>query len=162
MNYEIIDNFLPRSELKKLKNSIESYNFPWNFVEHKVDFNDDLKKHCSFEHIIYDYNVPISPAFDELHPILNKLDFRSLLKIKASMKLINDSTIQSKPIIDHPFPHLTAIFYLNNADGYTTILENDLEIESVENRILIFESSPYTETNCTTSHRKTSITFNYF
>lgn len=162
MNYEIIDNFLPRSELKKIKSFIENRDFPWSFIEHKVDFNDDLKKYCSFDHLIYDYNVPISTTFDIIHPILNKIEFRSLLKINATMQVIGESIIQSKPITDHPFPHITAIYYLNNSDGFTTILDNELEIENVENRMVIFESSPYTQTNCTSTHRKTNIIFNYF
>jgi len=56
----------------------------------------------------------------------------------------------------------TAIFYLNNNDGYT-IFENDgQKIQSVENRIVIFDSNQkHSGTNCTDQKFRAVINLNF-
>jgi len=54
------------------------------------------------------------------------------------------------------------IFYLNNNDGLT-ILEDGTEIQNLENRLLLFDSSKdHNGTTCTNADRRLLINFSYF
>lgn len=160
MNYEIIDNFLPKSEFKKIKGAVFDPEFPWLYQELKSDSNGTLKKICTFNHTIYDQNVPLSPFFDEMALIYRKTEGRSLLNISCNMILREDNFVDRKINPIYPFPNTKSIFYLNNSNGYTLI--DDVKIENLENRMVLFDAStPYIDSNCTDSTRKVTITFNY-
>lgn len=165
MNYEIVDNFLPRSNLKYLKEMTSGENFPWFLNEQKVDSENNLKKNCVLLHPLYQYNVPVSELFTEMEIILKRLDCRSLINAFIKVELISETIIEKKPIIQFPFPYNTAIFYLNNTDGYTLLKSSDettIKIENVQNRILMFDDSvSYVDTNCTKDYKKVNIIFNY-
>lgn len=165
MNYEIIDNFLPRSNLKRLKEITSQEKFPWFLNEQKVDSENNLKKNCILLHPLYEYNVPVSELFGEIEILLKRLDFRSLINAFVKVELIGENIIEKKPVIEFPFPYNTAIFYLNNSDGYTMLKSSDgdtITIENIQNRILIFDDSlTYFDTNCTKDHKKVSIILNY-
>ena len=60
-----------------------------------------------------------------------------------------------------PWNHKTAIFYINSNNGFT-VLENDTKIESIENRLLLFNGSKkHHSTSCTNSGARININFNY-
>jgi hypothetical protein len=161
MNYEIIDNFLPKSEFKTIKNIIFDAEFPWLYEEIKGDASGIIKKHSQFKHQIYTQNIPISPFFENLAFLCRKLDCKSLLNMSCDMVLGGPDYIDRKINPTYPFPNTTAIFYLNNSNGYT-LLEEDVKIENIENRILLFDGSKeYINSNCTDSSRKVTISLNY-
>ena len=55
----------------------------------------------------------------------------------------------------------TAIFYINTNDGWTEF-ENGDKVESVENRIVIFDSqTKHTGTTCTNAKVRVLINLNY-
>lgn len=165
MNYEIIDNFLPRSQFKSLKLQIEGDSFPWNLIENRLDSKENLKKYCTFKHTVYENNVPQSMLFSEIDCILQRLEFRTLLSINAHLYPIGESIIETPPIHEHMFPYLGMIYYFDNCDGYT-IFDDNLKIESVANRAFLYEMPPeripLIESNCTDKIKKTNITFTYF
>lgn len=54
------------------------------------------------------------------------------------------------------------IFYLNTNDGFT-ILNGETKINSVENRILLFDPSElHSSTTCTNDKCRVNVNFNYF
>jgi hypothetical protein len=56
----------------------------------------------------------------------------------------------------------TAIFYLNTNDGYTIFEKDGEKIDSLENRMLIFDSSErHSGTNCTDQKYRAVINFNF-
>ena len=56
----------------------------------------------------------------------------------------------------------TAIYYLNTNNGFTKF-ENGDKVNSVANRIVIFDSNlKHTGTSCTDSYARLLINFNYF
>ena len=64
--------------------------------------------------------------------------------------------------VDYPFPHKGAIFYLNTNNGLT-ILEDKVEVESIENRLLLFDSSKqHKSTTCTDDKCRINVNFNFF
>lgn len=165
MNYEIIDNFLPRSQFKQLKQEIDSEDFPWRLIENKIDSKENLKKYCTFKHPVYTNNIPISGVFELLEVLISRIEFRSMLTIDINLYPIGDNIIETAPIIDHQFPHLGMIYYLDNSDGYT-LFGDDFKIESVANRALLYEIPTeqinLIETNCTDKVKRTNIKFTYF
>ena len=161
MDYEIIDNFLPKSNFKLIKSAISDPEFPWLYKEMKGDAQSTVKNYAEFEHLIYTQNVPVSPFFETFSILVDKLECRSLLNMSCLMYMRENElfTVSSNP--NYAFPNTKAIFYLNNNDGYT-LLEEDIKIENIENRLIIFDGSkPYIESNCTNTMRRLSISFNY-
>jgi hypothetical protein len=66
--------------------------------------------------------------------------------------------------VDRPFQCKTAILYLNNCNGYTLLKTNPItKIESIENRMLLFDSKiQHKAISQTDSKRRIVINFNYF
>ena len=63
---------------------------------------------------------------------------------------------------DYSWKHKTALFSLNTCDGYTK-LEDGTKIDSVANRMLLFDAStPHTSSTCTDQPVRVNINFNYF
>lgn len=161
MNYEIIDNFLPKSSFNAIKNTIFNEEFPWLCKEIKADADSKLKKYINFDHIVYTQNVPVSPFFEELEILISRIDCKSLLNMSCNMHIGASEIIEKKIKPFYPFPNTQAILYLNNSDGYT-IVEENIKIENIENRLLVFDGSKnYIETNCTNNTKKINIVFNY-
>ena len=64
--------------------------------------------------------------------------------------------------IDYSFKHTGAIFSLNTCDGYTK-LKNGRKIESVANRLLLFDSSKeHCSTTTSSTELRYNINFNFF
>ena len=166
MKYEIIDNFLPKKLFENIKNlSINNGYFPW-YLNHGVTNNND--GYIQFCHTFYFNNEKFSNYFNMLEPVLEKFKVNSLVRIKANFLL------KTNKIIEHDFHEdiayndknliaNTAVYYLNTNNGYTKFKNNNVIINSVENRMLIFKSNlQHCGTTCTDSDFRTVINFNYF
>ena len=67
-----------------------------------------------------------------------------------------------KPHFDYTYKHKGAIFYVNTNDG-KTILDKNKQIDSVENRLLLFEPHFLHKSTSTTNAKvRININFNYF
>ena len=88
---------------------------------------------------------------------------KSLIRIKANAYPKNgNKIIKHRPHIDNSFEHKGAIFYLNTNNG-KTILKDGTEIDSIANRMLLFDSSKsHSSTNCTDAKMRFNININYF
>ena len=63
---------------------------------------------------------------------------------------------------DDLFPHKAAILSINTCDGYTK-LEDGTKIDSVANRVLLFDGSKlHTPSTCTNQPVRMNININYF
>lgn len=161
INYEIIDNFLNEEDFKKLESIIFHYSMAWYFsdtVATNMDNNDDYY----YTHMLYQGVTPQSDLFYIVSPILDKLKIKALMRVKINLYPNVNKLIENKKHIDYPETHKGAIFYLNTNNGYT-ILNNGTKIESIKNRILLFDPSiPHSSTNCTDKKARVNINFNYF
>ena len=127
------------------------------------NLEENLKTTSSyyFTHLFYSglYVDPNSHIFID---ILNQLEVKSLIRIKANLYPSTDNIEYQSEHIDYDYPHKGAIFYLNTNDGFTT-LEDGTKIESVENRILLFDpSKPHNSTTCTDNKCRVNVNFNFF
>ena len=112
--------------------------------------------------MFYNNNAPMSPYCDKLHPILDKLGGRCLIRIKANL-YPNTEILHEHPMHeDTDYPSSGAIFSLNTCDGYTK-LQDGTKINSVANRMLLFNpSEKHCSTTTTNVPMRFNININYF
>ena len=90
------------------------------------------------------------------------LDIKALIRIKINMYPNTEILKEHGMHIDFPFSHKTALLSINTCDGYTK-LEDGTKIDSVANRILLFDAStPHTSSTCTNQPVRVNININYF
>jgi len=158
--YEIIDNFLPEEEFNIIKTTLMGDNFPW-FYSSAVAYKEDIKSFY-FAHVFIRQSQINSSYFEILNPIIIKLKVNAIIRIKANLYPSTETLIEHEKHKDYDFEHKAAIFYVNTNNGFT-ILEDGIKIESVENRVLIFDPQKiHNSTNCTDEKTRVNINFNYF
>jgi hypothetical protein len=160
----IYDNVLPKEKFEEIAQGIIGDNsLPWYYSENISGHGKEEVGY--FAHMFYffeDYKVKVSNWYYLVEPIVNILECKSLLRIKANFYQRTDKLHHNKNHKDYDFIHNGAIFYLNTNDGFT-IINDEHWIESVENRLLIFDSSiPHRSTHCTDKQYRANINFNYF
>lgn len=186
LEYEIIDNFLSREDAGVIYDTMLGLsNFPWylnNSVVYKSSIADrDFTENYQFTHLFYQHWQPSSPWFDLLKPITHKLNPPGWQRIKANLNPKTENKIVYDWHTDYNADITnakTAIYYINNNDGITllrkdtkTLLdpksasynnEEAIEIESVANRLVIFNQNiAHTGTTCTDKKVRCLINFNF-
>jgi|TARA_R100000656_G_scaffold81197_1_gene59482 hypothetical protein len=158
--YKIIDNFLPPRNLLKLQNTINVGEFDWYYME---DINTNAPKDSLasyFVHVAY-YQGKASKYIHIFSSILERLEIKALIRIKVNLYPRTHALEIHSPHIDENFPHTGAIFYLNTNDG-KTILEDGTKIDSVANRVLLFDASKKHSSTSTTDNKvRVNININY-
>lgn len=161
MSYKIIDDFLKVSHFEVIKKSYLTNELPWFYEEVVNDF-DKQKKAFYFVHQVYKDHSINSNYHNPLIPLIDRLNVKSLVRIKANLYPHSETLITHAAHKDYDFEHKAAIFYLNTNNGYT-ILEDGTKVESVANRLLMFDAhKPHQSTNCTDEKVRVNINFNYF
>lgn len=161
MNYTVIDNFLDTKIFEEIKKSIlENDNFPW-YLSNGVSDEDHENKDLYFYHLVYDEKIN-SMAYNLLIPLIQKINPKKLIRIKLNLYPKTEKIIKHGNHIDYDFEHSGCIFYLNTNNG-KTILNNSIEINSIENRILFFNPNIiHCSTTCSDFIYRSNINFNYF
>ena len=107
-------------------------------------------------HMFYDQNAPMSSLYESLIPVLEKLEVKCLIRIKANL-YPNTEILHEHPMhADYSFFHSAAVLSLNTCDGYTK-LKDGTKIDSVANRILLFDPG---EEHCSTTTTNDPARFN--
>ena len=164
--YKIIDDVLSKSIADKIAyDFLADAKFPWYFNKTVIENSSkDNLNNYQFTHIFYrDYGV-CSPLFSIVVPLVEYLNVESILRIKANLNprtevrhtfdFHTDSESKSSD-------RKTAIYYVNSNDG-VTILEDGTQIESVANRLVIFDQKTrHTGTTCTNQKVRCLINLNY-
>ena len=172
MNCNIIDNFLPENLFSELQKLMLSTRFPWYYNDNvvtSISGNDNSVSNYDgvfqFTHVFYTNFKPNSENFNAMVPILERLKPASILRIKANLLTRESSIIEHGYHTDIPdikLPFKTAVFYINSNNGYT-LLEDGTKVDSVANRLLIFNSNmPHTGSSCTDAKIRCVINFNYY
>jgi hypothetical protein len=158
MNYEIIDNFLPKEVYETVNEVMLGREMDWNFIRGVNTPDDGFHQ---FTHVFYTNYQPVSRFYSLVEPIINQIHPVSIVRVKANMH------IQQPELIRHGFHHdvdncVTSIYYVNTNNG-KTVFENGMEVDSVGNRLLVFDSNEeHTGTTSTDTLQRCVINFNYF
>ena len=172
---KVIDNFLEENDFIKIQNKFLSETCKWEWSN--VVENDNSFYNFQFVHGVYLPTVLLKKGYDpedifrkitiqempDIKPLLESLKTSAIIKIKVNLTTKTPTIIEHGFHIDHFFPKAkTAILYLNTCDGYTLFSNGD-KVESVKNRIVIFDSNiPHTGTTVTNQQRRGVLNINYY
>ena len=188
-DYEIIDDFLEYGVFMDISDWISSNTFPWyhqpqvaypegktsGFISDEMSEKDieavnqpltKLQRQYNFAltHTIYEGNEIFTTAatWQRVKPIIQSLEVKSLIRMKVNSYPKTSELVHHKGHFDLPFKHKGGILYINENDG-VTVLDDGTVVESVPNRLLLFDSSRlHHSTTTTDADRRMNINFNYF
>jgi len=176
-NIQIIDNYLPEEEFKRMQ-----YWFcnecMWQFqptVTYHQDIIDNVREQGLEEDADDDYQFichhwtsnqgVIMPNFQEVAPIIKRLNPSALLRVKSNLTPTRSRIIERPYHVDFELPNAvqkTAIFNIITCDGYTRFEDGD-NVPSVENRMIIFDGNmKHAGTTTTNEKARVVINVNYF
>jgi len=178
---EILDNLLPKEEFKKIEHFlVGGGGLPWTYLNYKVyGPNEEDPDNYQFVHPFYfqescngQFKTEISPYFEYVIPILNKLEFIALHRVKGNLEPLKSKRFYSDFHTDWGYiedgkKHVsnsmtTAIYYVNTCDGYTEF-EDGTKVKCKANRLVKFPSSTEHRGVSQTNRRvKSVINLNFF
>ena len=161
MKYKIIDNALKSEDFERIKSLLTSGDFAW-FFQNAINKRDENPNQFCFTHMLFNNLGMQTPHFQLIKPVLNLLEAKALLRIKCNLYPNINKYEEHAFHTDYNFEHKAAILYINSNNGFT-ILEDGTKIESIENRILMFNAFElHKSTNCTDKKARININFNYY
>jgi hypothetical protein len=168
MSPTIIDNFLPTATFKHIQQVMLNESFPWvltNSIVPEGLLCDDLYN-FQFCHMFYAVPSTTSNYIDLINPILLRLDYDVLIRAKANITTSTPKIQLHGYHIDIPDRLAknakTAVFYLNSNDGYTIFESTKEKIQSIENRLIIFNANEYHSGSTHTDQKyRAVINFNF-
>jgi hypothetical protein len=161
--FEILDNFLPQEDFNNIKNFMLNPHFSWNLTPVVSNEKENLPTPASyyFTHEFWS-GFHTEPEAQVFAPILNQIECRAVMRIKGNLYPSTETILHHDNHCDYEFSHRGAIFYLNTNNGLT-ILEDKVEVKSIENRLLLFDSSrPHRSTTCSDTKCRVNVNFNFF
>jgi hypothetical protein len=163
MTYKIIDNALSQEDFEDIKNFMLNTSFPWNLTPVIVDEKENLPVNASyyFTHLFWS-EFHTEEQAEIFAPILRLLECKAVIRIKANLYPSTETIVHHDNHKDYGFSHRAAIFYLNTNNGFT-VLEDKIEVESIENRLLLFDPSVlHRSTTCSDDKCRVNVNFNFF
>ena len=158
MAIQIIDNFLDKEVFNNIKNIILGDNFPWYYNDFMTKDPDNK---FYFTHTFYREPGVISEWFNMWLPVIQKLECKSIMRIKANNYCHIHKAEKNEFHTDYPFKHKGCLFYINNNNGPTYF--KDKIVEAKANRVVLFDPSvPHASSLCDNRKRRVTVNFNYF
>lgn len=164
INYTIIDNFLESDQSDRIEQYMCLWNdFPWFFNKEITFADNENENYFYFIHMFYrQFNISSDFYSDLVKPIVDKINPRALIRIKGNLYPNLNKEIQGELHTDYDFDHAGAIYYVNTNNGYT-LLGDEVKIDSVKNRLLVFDPHvPHRSVGCTDKKCRVNINFNFF
>jgi hypothetical protein len=163
--YNIADNCLSSEDFSLLKNALLGAEFPWYLNSSKVFKNSVVEDRFNYQftHTFYHNYSGSSNWMSVIAPLISIINPSAIVRIKANLVPVTDKIILYDYHIDEPnFEGETAIFYVNNNNGYTQFTDGQ-QVSSVENRLLTFNSNMlHTGSSCTDQKVRCVINLNYY
>jgi len=95
------------------------------------------------------------------HLIVHDLEVKSLIRARINLYTNIGKLLEHDYHQDFKYPHKTAVLYFNTCDGYTGF--RDSKVESVENRVVLFDgSNEHYSTTCTDQKVRVVLSVSYF
>ena len=168
----VIDNFLDPKSFEDIQETMMNREFPWYWgdsVVYTKQVPDDRQPllcdeiyDFQFTHMFFQGNKVMSKYYNNIVPILNKLECNGVYRIKANLNPIKPRDIvEHEYHVDNYVTPYTSIFYLNTNNGYTKF-EDGTIVESVANRFVTFPNhTEHTGTSTSDSDYRLVVNFNY-
>jgi hypothetical protein len=157
----VYDDVLPADSLKALQDVFLGKTIPWYYHSGVVTLDQDDPNLFYFVHILFHEHEIRSAQFALMKPLLDLLDVKSLIKIKANLVTKTDKIIEQGYHSDQPYGK-TCVFYFNTNNGYTQF-KDGMKVESVENRLLVFDATQlHTGSTCTDEKVRVVLNINFF
>ena len=166
---KVIDNFLPKELYNNISSYIKGSDVPWFFRTQDTKLTKNKNGFYSF--CYYNNNRPDHEKYYEhIVPIWQHFGFRDIgiVQVRATL-ILRDIDTNSSTF--HTDMHKsiktcsTAILYLTTCNAQTILKDKDKEkfVDSVENRLLLFDSNIEHRANYQTDvHKRFFINFNFF
>jgi hypothetical protein len=174
MNYTIYDNFLDKDDFLLIQETIMGSDFPWFFSDKKtspessalfLDGTSAQSYDFQFTHALYRDMVPQSEYFGLILPLIKKMQIKAISRIKVNLTTMTPETVYYGNHVDYydaPKNLKTAVFYINTNNGIT-LFEEGPKVESVANRLVIFDTNMvHTATSCTDAKTRCVININFY
>lgn len=154
----VIENFLNNIEFQRIKQSVLNRYFDWYYQPSKVSDNDGGQQ---FTHMFLSEDGKMSNFFYILKPIFSKLKAKDIIRAKINLTHRKETIKKFQYHIDTDKECKTAILYLNTNNG-KTVFKNNKQINSIENRMVIFPSNlQHTGTTHTDKDFRIVLNINY-
>jgi hypothetical protein len=165
LEYKVLDNVLPEDDLRALQHLMLNPEFPW-YYNPGINYDKESSSDpyiFQFTHTFYDKFSFQSAYAEAVIPLLSIINPVSLIRVKANLNPISQNHIEGGYHTDYDeFVCTTAVFYLNNNNGYTKFKSGEI-VESMENRLLVFPSTAlHTGASQTDVSARVVINLNYF
>ena len=171
MTNQIIDNFLEIEDFQTLKDVMFSNRISWQYTSGVVPDEEALCKpnfNTQLYHPFYSENEGSSNTFEILKPIIQKLNLTKIIRIKANLLLCTETPqIHGFHVDLYDYPDIinkckTAVFYLNTNNGCTVFEKHGTRVNSVENRLVVFDAiESHSGSTCTDQKCRIVININY-
>lgn len=152
---KVVDDFLDKRLFRAFLTAVTAESFPWEVSQVISNPPPGLPPEHNRQHVhgFYLHKPGIqyaSPMFELVRPVLAQLRPRQVFKVKLNRTLRQDHHIEYGMHVDVQRPGVTtAVLYLNTNNGFT-VFENGPRVESIANRLLMFDASErHTGASCT-------------
>ena len=164
-NYEIIDNFLTDEQFNIIAKVMMSHEFPWFYSENVTSDSKTANNNTEnfyFGHLFSIDGERNSNFYGMLKPLFEKLNTKAIVRAKANLYPNVNKVLIDPPHTDYDYDHKGAILYINTNNG-CTVLEDGTKVNSVANRVLLFNPSKLHHTISPTDEKiRVNININYF
>jgi len=155
---EIIDNFLDKETFNSMQSFVLGDSFPWYFNDFKSDDTD--VHNFQFTHTVIRQGQITSEFIQHMDPFFKGLNVKEVFRVKMNL------TTKTEKLFNHLYHTdfkdcTTSIFYMNTNND-KTIFKNGKEVNSIANRMIIFNSNlEHAATSHTDEKMRVVINFNY-
>jgi len=147
---------LDEESLYRLQQTLYSDRFMW--IEAQINKEST---NSYYVHEFRDVNGIVSPYDFLIHPLLNILQPKAIIRVKANKYLQTTTLEEHEYHQDYPYKHKAAIFYINTNNGQTQF--TTARVASIENSMLYLDASTqHRSTSTTDAPYRININFNYF
>ena len=154
---KIINNLLDKDVVDNIEKTLGGDLFPW-YYQNSVATDSDTPNFY-FTHQIYFYGDQ-SNYFNAIIPILKKLKYKKLIRVKANLYPNINRVIKHPKHVDFNYPTKGALYYLNTNNGPTFV--GNKKVESIKNRLLLFDASKeHNSVTCTDAKFRLNVNINY-
>jgi|TARA_B100001250_G_scaffold212182_1_gene182012 hypothetical protein len=161
-NYVVVDDCLDKDYFRYLQEQMMSPDFPWLYQSEVANEGENKDDDFYFIHRIYESSNPVSTFYEPCEKLFQDLDVKAIVRARVLLFVNQGKRIVHDDHIDFPWPHKTALLYVNSNNG-STGFEDGSRVDSVENRVVLFDgSTPHNSSTCTDEKVRLVFSVNYF